>query len=209
MSNSYKSLLEALTVRAHLTEGSWDDLEKCVNLSPTAPQYIFNESCCALGETLGVNWVDSFNLPQKQVMRLIQMIGAISSKQLTHFDYTHARVLCAMRLAGVYDLNTDALASLASGTRDGRSNTRGITSSAVNQMFSLAHRRSTVDTKISNMTGKNGFSQVQGMTWANPGERNHAISMNHDHAVVKAFFKVIDGATLGQIDAMNAKGAKA
>jgi len=210
MSVSYSTLVVTLKKRALQSPGATDDLARCFDVRS---QYHFSESCLALAEKLSIDlsviFSDSIPLPQKQIFRMTGFINALATGILGDFDYTHARILCAMRLAGAYDLTTGALTALAANERKTESNLRGISSSAVNRMFSQSHRMSTVKTKVSNMTGKNGFSQVTGMTWATPGEHDHTIMLNHDHAAIKMFFKVIDGASIGQIDAMNEKGAKA
>ena len=160
------------------------------------------------GEKMGVNFKGIFELPQKQIFRTTGLLNALLVGMVGDFDYTHARILCAMRLAGVYDLNRDALKALAAGVRVTTANTRGITSSAVNAMFSRSHNKGTVDTKVSNMCGGNGFSQVIGMTFAEPGKKNSTVTLNVDHPLIVRFFEVIDSASLGQIAAMNEKGAK-
>lgn len=205
MSNSYASLVSTLTTRASLTPGAFKDLSKCFNAKS---QYHFAESTMLQGEKYGVDFNELFTFPQKQIFRAIGFINALVSGTPSDFDYTHARIICAARLAQSYDLHTDAIAALAAGIINPVANTRGITSSAVNRLFSQSHKLSTVHTKISNMTGKNGFAQLFGITHAIPGEQNHAITLNHDSAMVKRFFSIIDNASMGQIDAMNEKGAK-
>jgi len=210
MSASYSTLVATLKKRAAQTPGATDDLARCFDVKS---QYHFSESCLALSNKLGIDlsviFSDSIPLPQKQIFRMTGFINALATGLLGDFDYTHARILCAMRLAGVYDLTTGALTALAANERKTDANLRGITSGAVNRMFSRSHKMGTVKTKVSNMTGKNGFSQVTGMTWANPTQQDHTIMLNHEHPAIKMFFQVIDNATIGQIDAMNDKGAKA
>lgn len=205
MSNSYASLVSTLAARAALTPGATKDLSKCFK---TGSQYFFAESTMIEGEKFEIDFNHLFNFPQKQIFRAIGFVNALVSGIPSDFDYTHARILCAARLAKSYDLHTDAIAALAAGIINPDANTRGITSSAVNRLFSQSHKISTVHTKISNMTGKNGFSQAFGMTFAIPGEQNHAIVLNHNSEIVKRFFSIIDNASRGQIDAMNEKGAK-
>lgn len=200
MSNAkFSSLVTTLKARAAMSAGAAKDLEKCFN---PKSQYCFSETTLIMGEKSGVDFELLFTLPQKQIFRAIGFINALVSGIPGDFDYTHARILCAMRLAGAHDLNTDALTALAAGVISPTANTRGISSGAVNRMFSRSHKLTTVNTKVSNMTGKNGFSQVLGMTFAAPGETNHTIALNDTHPMIKRFFTVIDGATLGQIDAM-------
>lgn len=204
MSNTttYKHLIDVLTARAAVTPGAAKDLARVLN--PENALYGFTEACMLKGQELGFDWEVIFSLPQKQIFRATQFINALLSGIPANFDYTHARILCAMRLAGSYDLNTDAIIHLTAGSRvTGDANLRGVTSSAVNRMFALSHKLGTVQTKISNMTGKNGFSQITGMTFGEPSKQNHALSLNLEHPAVVAFFAVIDNATAGQIDAMS------
>lgn len=202
MSNSYATLVSTLSARASITPGAQKDLAKCFKATS---QYHFAESTMQAGEKFGVDFNLLFTFPQKQIFRAIGFINALVSGKPSDFDYTHARIICAARLAQSYDLHTDAIAALAAGIINPSANVRGITSSAVNRLFSQSHKISTVHTKISNMTGKNGFAQLFGITFAIPGEQNHAISLNHDSEMVKRFFAIIDNATIGQIDAMNEK----
>jgi hypothetical protein len=135
-------------------------------------------------------------------MRAVQFINALSSANYSNLDYTHARILCAMRLAGSHDLTTDAISALAGATRTDRVNTRGISYSALNSMFSKTHATGTIQTKVSNSTGKNGFYQFLGLTWGAPGERNHTVSLNDESPLVKRFFDLINAATTGQLEQM-------
>lgn len=200
---NYTHTLAALKTRSEVTTGAGKDLAKCLN--PLNGQYGFSESVYQFGLNNGFDWSTLFALPQKQVMRAIQFACAIVAGNRLYFDYTHARVLCAARLAGNYDLNTDAIIGLAAGIKSPTANYRGITSSAVNQLFAQSHKLTTVQTKVSNMTGRNGWAQVSGVTFAAPTV-NHSIALNLEHQMVVKFFDLIDASTQNQIDAMIAKG---
>lgn len=202
----FSSLVAALTARASITEGAAKDLARVLDV--TNLQYGFTESTMVEGEKCGIDWEVVWSLPQKQIFRTTQFINALVSGNRLHLDYTHARILCAMRLAGSYDLTTDAVQHLAAGTHSAAVNTRGVTSGAVSRMFTQSHKMNTVKTKVSNMTGVNGWSQVCGLTFADPRKQNHTISLNLDHEISKRFFALIDASTVGQIDAMNEKGIK-
>lgn len=194
MSQSYNSLVS--TLRDH--SAAKTDLARCIDTGNL--KYGFTEQTLAAGEIYGVDFEGVFALPQKQIMRTVQLVNALHAGTYKHLDYTHARILCAMQLAGSYNLNTDAIISLAANARDPRANTRGISLGALNAMFSSAHRLSTVQTKMSNSTGKNGIYQFLGMSWGAPGEQNHTVSLNCDHPMVIRFFDLINRATTGQIN---------
>lgn len=186
------------TLRSHRASHT-NDIAKCLTSSP---RYGFSLSVHDAGAAYGVDWCAVFALPQKQVMRAIQFVSAVSRKSYVDFDYTHARILCAMKLAGSHDLNTDAICALAGATFNPDANTRGISRDNLNRMFASRHGASTIQTKMSNSTGKNGFYQSIGLTFAKPDERNHTVSLNDTHDLVIAFFDAINKATTGQIDDM-------
>ena len=193
MSNSYKSLVSQL--QAH--KGFLTPDIQCLFKANSC--FAFTEQTHREGEKLGVDFAMVFDLPQKQIKRTTQLINALSAGDYKNIDYTHARILCAMRLAGSYDLTTDAVIALAAGVIGEGINTRGISRSAVNALFSSSHGLSTVQTKVSNSTGKNGIYQCLGVSWGAPGERNHTISLNTDSPIVKRFFSLLDNATVGQL----------
>jgi hypothetical protein len=161
--------------------------------------FAFTQKTFEEGVKLGVDFEMVFNLPQKQIKRTTQLVNALSSGDYKNIDYTHARILCAMKIAGSYDLTTDAIIALAAGVMSPDVNTRGITRGAVNALFERSHGLSTVQTKMSNSTGKNGIFQAMGVTWGAPGERNHSVTLNLDSPIVKRFFDLIDRATTGQL----------
>jgi hypothetical protein len=194
MSNSYKALVAQLN--AHKGAATPDIRALFCETSC----FRFTEKTLAEGEKLGVDFEMVFDLPQKQVKRATQLVNALSSADYKSIDYTHARILCAMKLAGSYDLNTDAITALAAGVINPNANTRGIARGAVNALFAKSHGLSTVQTKVSNSTGKNGIYQALGVSFAAPGERNHTVTLNTDSPIVKRFFDLIDRATVGQLE---------
>lgn len=141
-------------------------------------------------------------LPQKQVKRFTQFAGALIHRNIKDFDYTHARILLAMREAGSHNLARDAVVSLAAGVILPSANTRGITRAQINSLFSSRHGLSTVETKVSNSTGRNGFYQATGMTYGKPGQVNREFSLNRSHPLVGLFFDVMDRATESQLREM-------
>lgn len=177
-----------------------NDIRKLFNANT---KFSFDEKCFSFGVAFGVSFDTVFSLPQKQVMRAIQLINALGTASYENLDYTHARILCAMKLAGSYDLNTDAIIALAGATRSDTVNTRGISYSALNTMFRKTHGSTTIQTKMSNSTGKNGFFQQLNMTFAAPGEINHTVSLNDEHPMIQRFFQLINSGTTGQLESMS------
>lgn len=150
----------------------------------------------------GVDPAVALRLPQKQVKRFCQFAGALVHRSIKDFDYTHARVLLAMREAGDKNLARDAVVALAASIISPMANTRGITRAQINALFSCRHGVSTVETKVSNSTGKNGFYQALGMTYGKPGQQNREFTLNRSHPLVGLFFQVMDAATEGQLREM-------
>lgn len=185
---------------AHRAAGT-NDIAKCVNSDNV--KYGFSQKTFDAGVSYKVDFSTVFALPQKQVMRAVQLINALYTQAYDSLDFTHARILCAMRLAGSYDLTTDAIVALAGATRNDSVNTRGISYSALNTMFKNKHGASTIQTKMSNSTGKNGIFQHMGMTFAAPGETNHTVSLNDSSPLVIRFFELINKGTVGQLEQMS------
>lgn len=151
--------------------------------------------------SLGLDVVAIMTAPQKQIMRAAQLVNCTHNGLVSELDFTHTRVLLAMREAGDYDLCTDAIAALAANVIDPRANTRGITRGQINIIFKFAHGLTTVKTKISNSVGKNGYMQLTGMT-KRSGAKHAAITRNKAHPLSVAFYNMIDGASDGQLQAL-------
>lgn len=132
-------------------------------------------------------------LPQKQVKRGVQFLGAILHDGIQNFDATHARVLIAMRAAGVYKLQRDAIIVLAAGKRVHNANTRGITKAQIDALFARTHGISTVKSKVSNSIGKNGFYSLFGITSKENSET--VFALNAESPLLKAFYSKIDNAS--------------
>lgn len=194
--------LALATLEAHPARAK-SDIAVC--FKPSSKHY-FDRKTYDAGIALGVDWSVALKLPQKQVKRLTQLVNAVSSGVVGMLDATHARALIAMRLAGSFNLTTDAVTALAAGVyRDGI-NTRGVGVSQVRAMFARSHGLSTVQTKISNSLGANGLYQVTGMTYGQPGKQNREFALNEEHPMVVAFFDLINRATVGQIEALAGEG---
>lgn len=198
---TYATARAMLETNAARTEGAMKDLSACLS---DKGKYAFTEHTFSQGQALGVDWAKILALPrQKQVKRAIQFVNALSTGLLGDFDYTHARVLIALDQAGEYKLCTDALIALTSNTRSATANTRGVTGGAINRVFTYAHARSTVETKISNSTGVNGWADMLGLTFSEgkPRAHNHAVGVNRTSPLFARFAEVMRSQTAGQVDA--------
>lgn len=157
--------------------------------------------------SLGLDIAAILTNKQKQVKRAVQILNCTNAGLVTELDYTHTRILIAMRAAGSFNLHTDAIAALAANKLKPGIETRGVTRGQVNHLFKLAHGESTVLSKVSNSVGKNGYMCVLGIV-ERKGAKNAEIVFNPAHALAQAFFKMIDSATDGQLQALGDKGEK-
>ena len=205
MKNAFSFADAIATLSAHYNVTS-DDMQAILN--PLNVNYGYTEHVHAKAlELVGEALPGMLKLPQKQIKRFVQMVNALTVGIPSQCDFTHARLLLSLRAAGEFALNRDAVHALTSNTISPDANTRGITRGAINQLFDLHHGASTVETKISNSAGKNGYMTVLGMVQSK-GARNAELTLNHEHPVTRAFFAMIDGATLGQLQALADKGKK-
>lgn len=201
MSNDYKSLVSSLVARSLESPGAGKDLARCINAAN--PIYGFAESTVNNKYVADVDFENLFRLPQKQVFRAIQFINTLVSGSIEKFDRTYFRTLIALHAAGKYNLTTDAVHALASNTRNAACNTRGISLGTINAAGVRAHGLSTVTTKVSGSTGKNGVYQVLGVTFAD-SSTNHEIVLNSDSIMVHRFFEIVSKATTKQLETMGA-----
>lgn len=157
--------------------------------------------------SLGLDVAAILTNKQKQVKRAVQLLNCIRDGLVSNLDYTHTRILLAMRAAGTYNLNTDAIAALAANKIKPGIETRGVTRSQINHLFKFSHGESTVLSKVSNSVGKNGYMNVLGIV-ERKGAKNAEIIFNPAHGVAAKFFAMIDSATDGQLQALAEKGEK-
>ena len=183
---TYASVIAAL--RAHKASDTPDIV--CV-LKPTG-KYAYTEQIHAFCVENDIDIMKMVSLPQKQVKRFTQFVGAIVHRDMRNFDYTHARILIALKLSGDKTITTSAIAALAANKITPNTDTRGITRSQVNTLFTFAHGLSTVKTKVSNSVGKNGFYQALGITQGEPGKQDRPITVNIEHPVVREFYKLLE-----------------
>lgn len=193
---SYSQALDIL--RAHPAVQT-PDIQACFKPSS---QHFYSETMHAWAIEKGLDIAHMFKLPQKQVKRFTQFLGVMVTGEVTKIDSSHARIVCAMHLAGSYKLTTDAIITLAAGKRSGDVNTRGVSVSAINRIFAKSQSIETVKAKVSNSTGKNGFFQMLGMTYAEPSKRNHEVTLIDSHPFTLRFLELINTASAAQIDAM-------
>ena len=169
--------------------------------------YGYDEKTHEFALSLGLDVAAILTNKQKQVKRAVQLLNCIHSGLVSNLDYTHTRILLAMRAAGTYSLNTDAIAALAANKIKPGIETRGVTRSQINHLFKFSHGESTVLSKVSNSVGKNGYMKVLGIV-ERKGAKNAEIIFNPAHGVAAKFFAMIDQATDGQLQALAEKGEK-
>lgn len=169
--------------------------------------YGYDEKTHNFALSLGLDVAAILSNKQKQVKRAVQLLNCIRDGLVSNLDYTHTRILLAMRAAGTYSLNTDAIAALAANKIKPGVETRGVTRSQINHLFKFSHGESTVLAKVSNSIGKNGYMNVLGIV-ERKGAKHAEIIFNPLHGVAAEFFKMIDNATDGQLQALAEKGEK-
>ena len=175
-------------------------------LNPTSASF-YDEKTHEFALSLGLDVAAILTNKQKQVKRATQMLNCIRGGLVTDLDYTHTRILLAMRAAGAFNLNTDAITSLAANKITPNVETRGVTRGQINHLFKMSHSIDTVKSKVSNSIGKNGYMNVLGIV-ERKGAKHAEIVFNPAHKFAQAFFKMIDSATDGQLQALAEKGEK-
>ena len=169
--------------------------------------YGYDEKTHNFTLSLGLDVAAILTNKQKQVKRAVQLLNCIRGGLVSNLDYTHTRILLAMRAAGTYSLNTDAITSLAANKIMPGVETRGVTRGQINHLFKMSHSIDTVKSKVSNSIGKNGYMNVLGIV-ERRGAKNAEIIFNPAHGVAAKFFAMIDSATDGQLQALAEKGEK-
>lgn len=158
-----------------------------------------NDAICAMGIQTDAIFAPDRN--PKVIKRFIQFVHGVNAKDFTAIDFTSAKILYALKLAGQYQLTTDALQYIVSGAMKPGANpeTRGVSARVIGRLFG-AVGATTAPTQISRSVGDNGFMQLAGMTSAPTHTQNRAYSLNPNHALVKKFFECVESATSGQLD---------
>lgn len=200
---THAKALEAL--HAH-PAAQTDDIQYCIN--PDNKTHGWDKGTHDYALTLGADIEAQFKLPQKAVKRFTQFVRALQAGIPERFDYTHARVLLAMRAAGTYKLTRDAVVTLAANKIAPGVETRGVTRGQINTLFKYAHGLKTVESKVSNSTGANGFYQTLGITHGVPKTKNREFTLSASHPMLTRFYEIFDGATEGQLQALADKGEK-
>lgn len=154
---------------------------------------------------LSVDPLFSATINPKATKRFIQFIGAVLHRQYGQIDKTTACILLGLHLAGDFPLTSDALWEIATGGKvrsEGMgADRRGVSTRTVKRLIG-AVGVSTVGTQLSRSVGKNGFLQIVGATWGEPGKRDQVVKLNRSHPMVIEFINMIERATEAQITEM-------
>lgn len=155
-------------------------------------------------KTYGIDVLNLFQLPQKQIKRAVQFIGAAASTDYHNFDATTACGLYALALAPQNELSFDSLHFLIAGiarAEGAGGDTKGVQRSKLARMFARVGVN-TVSTQKSRSFGNNGFCDHIGMTCAMHGTKDRVVTLNVDHPLVIKFLSMIDKGTDAQIDSI-------
>ena len=168
----------------------------------------YTEALHALAvKTYKVDVFNLFQLPQKQVKRAVQFIGAAAGSDYHHFDATTACGLYALHLAPNNELSFDSLHFLIAGiarAEGAGGDTKGVQRSKLARMFAKVGVN-TVSTQKSRSFGNNGFCDHLGITGATHGTKDRIVSLNTGHPLVVKFLSMIDKGTDSQIDSIGGK----
>ena len=193
-----KSYIGYVNFKAGQGESVSDDIYKLVH--GTSPVYQFTLSTATEAQRyfdesdiLGV----FAQLPQKQVMRLVQALNGLNQGLIKHFDKSHARIMLAL-LASGKGVRTSQLHRIAANARVGADNDQALRE-RVNALFSGAHGVESVLSKQSNFSGQNGYAEVLGVTGSEGYGHNRIVHLNLDHSFTKAFIKLVSKSNDGQL----------
>jgi len=203
-SKTFEARMSAL--RAHRLAATSDDMGKVLGQGKKASVFEFTAAVNTAIDSYGIDTAEIFAADRnpKVIKRFVQFIHGINARDFKSIDKTSAKILYSMKLAGDHALTTDALAYLVSGSiKEGKVSpeSRGVSTRVVSRLFGVVGQ-TTAPTQISRSVGDNGFMQLCGMTSAPKGKQNRAYVLNLDHALVKEFFAVVEGATDGQLSEM-------
>ena len=136
-------------------------------------------------------------LGQKQVIRLIQCVNALNQGLVTKLDKTHARIFLALYAAGK-GVRTSQLHRVAANTRIGSDNDQTLRE-RVNALFKGNHSIETVLSKQSNLTGKNGYAQILGLTCSEGFGHDRVVHLNESAPMIAKLLQQIARASDGQL----------
>jgi hypothetical protein len=190
-------------LRAHYNAGS-KDIQAVLS---GRGKFGYTEQIHAAMIAHGVNPLELFELPQKQVKRAVQMVHAIVTKTYRDIDATTACGLYALNLSPDDALSFDTLHLLIAGiarTDGATGDTKGVQRSRLARMFSRVGVN-TVSTQKSRSWGDNGFCQALGVTFAPVRTQDRVVTLNREHPLTVAFLRMVDGATDAQIDQIGGK----
>lgn len=198
-------------LRAHRLASTSDDMLKVLGHGKKASVFEFTEAVNATIDAWGIDTSAIFATDRnpKCIKRFVQFVHGVNAKDYKSIDATTARILYAMKLAGDYSLTTDALALLCTGKVKPDAiapETRGVSRRVLGKLFRSVGL-TTAPTQISRSVGDNGFLQLAGATSAPKGKQNRPYVLNPEHAMVRAFFATVEGATDAQLEEMTGEGA--
>jgi hypothetical protein len=151
----------------------------------------------------GVDWEIIFSLPQKQIKRTTQTVGALVTGQLSDFDASYLGVILALYIAPARALRYEELLQLVTGfIRDQGTagDVRGIPRSKLARLLKRTVKPSTFATKLSGSCGNNGVFDTLGVTGAPHGTKNREVYLNENHPMVKKVARLVGLMTDGQIE---------
>lgn len=170
--------------------------------------YRFDEQTNAALNAWGIDTSAIFarTAPSKPLKRFVQFVNAVSAKDYSKIDRTSAIILLSLHLSGEFNLTSDAVKYIATGSKGADVNTRGVSRQTVKRLIG-AVGANTVHTQVSRSVGKAGFLGILGLVTGDH-KRNQSLSLNRSAPLVQAFIVMIDGATPAQIDALCEQGRK-
>lgn len=205
MQNSYETRKAQL--KKHNLAASSGDMQKVLSEAGKSV-FKFTEPVNAKIDAWGIDTAQIFATDRnpKVIKRFIQFAHAVNHKDYKEVDKTTAVIIYALQTAGEMPLTVDALHYLAAGLKAGKTSpeTRGVSKRTLSKLFG-AVGLSTVPTQASRTVGKNGFLQLAGATIGEPGKPNQAVKLNSKHPMIVDFFKLMNGATEGQLDQVVSK----
>lgn len=155
--------------------------------------------------SLDVGAIFSPTINPKVTKRFVQFVGAVTHEDYSEIDRTTACILLGLHLAGDFPLTSGALWEIATGgsvKQEGMGEERrGVSVRTIKRMMGSVGV-STVGTQLSRSVGKNGFLQLVGATFGEPGKTNRPVTLNRAHPLVTSFLTMIEKGTEGQISEM-------
>lgn len=210
--NSKKSTFTKVVglLKGHRLADTSADMRAVLGGAKSASVFEYTESVHSTIEAWGIDTSAVFanDRNPKVIKRFIQFVHGVNAKDYKAIDKTTAIIIYALNLTGGSPLTVDALQYLGAGLKTGRVSpeTKGANRSTVSRLFG-AVGLSTIPTQTSRTVGKNGFLQLVGATVGEPGKHNQNVTLNAEHALIKAFFATMNAATEAQIGEVVGEGS--